>query len=754
MTESPPTSPQAAGDRQRSGKHAHAAKAHPPSDQKDASRHGHHRRHPSLSAKSPQRRPPQALRRTPNRLNVRTDPGGLGRRHAPSSVPDLTAAIAGSGVRNASSLSLLVETPVPAGDTHKDEQNPPLFKATFKGRVYAESDDVSHPARVDDPDTRADMSDANYSSSRHSGYGSSMIDSQQSSELQDIDKYDQQFPPLRRTMRQPSPTFVRMREHAIVEQLQRIESPVPLQQRAEGPGNDDTDAVTTSESDPEDTRTILWKRLSEQRRKARRVRESMRQKHNELQTLQRDKSKADNALIGLLRSLIVLDDASALSELRSPNTLELFHEVQWHMAAYLDAEDQYGKLRKELDASETALENAERLFFSSWFDTRLLKPEAAALPPSSPRPDEQKQPVPYHLMGISGDRPIDLHPKYQELLDAVAERTLANEHHTELLGRWSVIIDNLERGVKIDLLNSEQQLQKLKLERNGFHRGEQYHSTELDKIQAKIESLRERVDHFQKTGDAWKNLRPESVAEEDYEFLCEFEDNEQRARDKVDQAEHKVVRLAQDCKAKGVMPQSAYYNEDYSIVYDIAQLPLSEAHTLDIQDEEVSEDEEEEPATTRFTGLLSTSRHLLFQDQPLTIEQAWAKAQELPREEPETARIIEDLRKEHGISRVLSQFENRFDYVNRWLLHRLRITPLEIRLLYSIFSTLLRVIDVRRWQNDVLYWWPRDGMDSPTNQRSASVSAPAAYYQSRPVSLQSVEDLVADNPPSPVSPFR
>lgn len=48
--------------------------------------------------------------------------------------------------------------------------------------------------------------------------------------------------------------------------------------------------------------------------------------------------------------------------------------------------------------------------------------------------------------------------------------------------------------------------------------------------------------------------------------------------------------------------------------------------------------------------------------------------------------------------------------VNKWLLHQLRISPMSVLLLRSVFgSSRLRIRDYWRWQRDVMYYWWRDG---------------------------------------------
>ncbi len=72
--------------------------------------------------------------------------------------------------------------------------------------------------------------------------------------------------------------------------------------------------------------------------------------------------------------------------------------------------------------------------------------------------------------------------------------------------------------------------------------------------------------------------------------------------------------------------------------------------------------------------------------------------------------MIERAIKEFGIANLLSEAraEDKVDYINRWLLQNLRASPLEVRVLLSSWPASLRIINLRRWQEDVLYFWTRD----------------------------------------------
>jgi nuclear transport factor 2 (NTF2) superfamily protein len=100
--------------------------------------------------------------------------------------------------------------------------------------------------------------------------------------------------------------------------------------------------------------------------------------------------------------------------------------------------------------------------------------------------------------------------------------------------------------------------------------------------------------------------------------------------------------------------------------------------------------------------------------------------------------------KEYGISTLVleSAADNKSDYINRWLLHRLRISPLEVELLYTIFSATLKVKNARRWQEDVLYYWSRDGANKPKEEYDGLVTTRDALIIDDPVASENLNSAL------------
>src|SRR5690606_20542481 len=91
--------------------------------------------------------------------------------------------------------------------------------------------------------------------------------------------------------------------------------------------------------------------------------------------------------------------------------------------------------------------------------------------------------------------------------------------------------------------------------------------------------------------------------------------------------------------------------------------------------------------------------------------------------------------------------ENKADYINQWLIHRLRTSPLEAEQLLAICEGTFRVVNLRRWQEEVLYYWRLD---------EAAVS-PAGWASSggereREPERGETKDKDGQQPPAPLPP--
>ncbi|KIH88619.1 hypothetical protein SPBR_07919 [Sporothrix brasiliensis 5110] len=147
------------------------------------------------------------------------------------------------------------------------------------------------------------------------------------------------------------------------------------------------------------------------------------------------------------------------------------------------------------------------------------------------------------------------------------------------------------------------------------------------------------------------------------------------------------------------------------------------------------------PVTTSFPVLV-TDPLLAIKQYPLAPKDAIRKVIALPEDDPKRRLLLDDYVKEYGILSSLSRFEsgNKADFVNRWLLQSLRMSPMAAVLLYTEFSGILRVINIGQWQNDVVHFWAHDGTNVPEPYFGGPVTEPLSSCSSTTSSSFIVEN--------------
>ena len=103
-------------------------------------------------------------------------------------------------------------------------------------------------------------------------------------------------------------------------------------------------------------------------------------------------------------------------------------------------------------------------------------------------------------------------------------------------------------------------------------------------------------------------------------------------------------------------------------------------------------------------------------------------ATSLPPSFPARQKFIDDAARETTIHSLIQDADpqNKSDYINRWLLHKLRLSALEAIILYSTFRMRLKIRDLDRWQQDVLEVWTLDqAANLPMQQFQAVSEAPS-----------------------------
>ncbi|GKT66712.1 hypothetical protein ColTof4_04202 [Colletotrichum tofieldiae] len=389
----------------------------------------------------------------------------------------------------------------------------------------------------------------------------------------------------------------------------------------------------------------LWTQMKERRQRLNSLKEDMATKRKALQELRRKKDEADNTFMHMLRPILVRG-RRGLPGTSNELLDKRFAEMQSLRTEYHWLESGYEGHEFTLDEEEVELIKIETRFFS------LLAAGSGRNIRSAPHTDESEDGeaeestvMPYELTGISRNGPTD------------------DAHPL-----WEDLVSAVG-----DLSNAREEYEDLLL----------YHSQYTYSMDVKRSA----------------GLAP-SV--EEVEFMDEFPGEEREKREYVDRLTEEVGRLKQICKRKGAMKKHPSFKIAYALDPSIGEDlslggPGPELGTL---------------AHWQFPELLSHPDHVL-RPEPLTALDELKRAAKLPADSPVRELQLCAAQKEYGISRLISEFkgEDKSDFITRWLLHQLRTSPLAVELLYSTFiqTIRLKIGNFRRWQQDVLFHWWRDG---------------------------------------------
>lgn len=279
------------------------------------------------------------------------------------------------------------------------------------------------------------------------------------------------------------------------------------------------------------------------------------------------------------------------------------------------------------------------------------------------------------LRGITGDRPEAIHPLYEKLRAAFGELQLARE-----------LLANTR--MKREVLHSRKN-QPL--------------------MEGSLDLLESYGDVGKKKALELRNLA--LMTEKDIEQLRDYDALEEGAKQDIKLYTEEVRMLQQECREKGVLPSSSYFHQEGfgldSFYWE--EIPLAPS-PFSIDDESAT------LAHPVFPLLLSNPTHLLH-GFPRTTRQFLKVALPLSPNAPFKAKRVEDAAREANMHSLLSTAESndKSEYINRWLLHKLHHSAMEAELLWSTFRSRLKILDINRWQRDVLRFWWHDGPLEPAS---------------------------------------
>lgn len=200
-------------------------------------------------------------------------------------------------------------------------------------------------------------------------------------------------------------------------------------------------------------------------------------------------------------------------------------------------------------------------------------------------------------------------------------------------------------------------------------------------------------------------LGEEALSDDDRDFLRKHDEFQQEAAKEVARLETIAEKLEEVCRTADTIPsysplqEKGYWRAPY--------------HADDIDLEKDLPNEEAEAKTIRtlahpvYPHLLSNPKHLLQDPFPRTAKNNLRMASSLPPVVKRRKDFVEEAEKELEIESLLSSArdDDKDDFINRWLLQKLRLSPMEAEVLLGTFRSFLDVLDRNAWQHDVLSFW-------------------------------------------------
>lgn len=402
---------------------------------------------------------------------------------------------------------------------------------------------------------------------------------------------------------------------------------------------------------------IRWRNLEAKSSEVRELRASILRLRRKAQRRRLRKDAADNIFMSFLRPLIVRGAPTNALTTSHARLRELFDRMQSARDKCQDVETTLESLEEELGHAEGQLDSAEQSLINE------LRPGAETTngrKPPQPLSRSSPSTLPPLLLGIGAEQPKDFHPLYKKFMSAVGYLQLAEEHHQDSLFRK----------------------QSIEREQDHLRLAQDYRPIDDNSINRQLET-------------------------QDLKFLRDFDLHMRENLQETDRLREEVEQLRQMCRNRGVFPKHAPLREAYRFERDLDDdLPLNPGP---------SEDKEGGPLfTSRFAVLLYSPNHLI-EDPPITAKAALKRAVSLKDGDPlypSKTQVFASAAKEFLIEHLVqdSNESDKTDFINRWLLHRLRTSTVEIELLYSLFvsASSLHILNLEQWQQDVLFYWTRD----------------------------------------------
>ncbi|KAI1205950.1 uncharacterized protein F4807DRAFT_441088 [Annulohypoxylon truncatum] len=412
--------------------------------------------------------------------------------------------------------------------------------------------------------------------------------------------------------------------------------------------------------------TTHFSRLRDRRTNLREIFNGVQLKRTQVQEMRHVKDDATLAFMTAVQGL--LPD--------NPGLDKFFKDMRDAQLRCQEAEQRFDDMLDELQHGEVELELEEQRFYTAAAVIDSTAPDDESDDDNCSQVSDNSM-----LRGITGDRPEDIHPLFEGLREASRNIQLARE----LLVNTQMKRKALSAG-KSHLLSPD--------------------SIEL--LESYGEAGKKRALELKRLG---------VMSQDDIEMLQDYDNLEQRALFDIDRYTKEAVRLENECREKRVMPKNTPFQQEgfgFNPVYS------DEIRLGDELFDRPSKGQSKTLAHPMFPKLLSNPTYLL-EEFPQTAQQSLRQAISLPQHLPTRQKHIENAAREVNIHSLLKEAGDRGGdkrgYINRWLLHKLHLSSMEAELLWSTFHSRLKVLNVDRWQQDVLHlWWKDQAANLPPAQ--------------------------------------
>ncbi|KAI0157330.1 hypothetical protein GGR57DRAFT_63698 [Xylariaceae sp. FL1272] len=343
---------------------------------------------------------------------------------------------------------------------------------------------------------------------------------------------------------------------------------------------------------------------------------------------------------------------------------QLYDQLGAARQYYEEAELRFDEVIGDLQRDYEGMESEHRKFYNA-----AIWAQDVSFADDSVDSDNESEEC-FALRGISGDRPEIIHPLYGDLRTAFGELQLAKELLANTQMKREALLIRKSQPVGDDGVNF--------------------------------------LEHYSHRSGPLELVHRADMTQADHEQLQEYANLEQTALRDIELYTQKVTELRTECKARDVLPHDSIFQGDD---LDFSNLNRDE---IRLAAGPFDSNECDTLAHPVFPLLLTNPAHLL-EVSPQTALQSLKTAISLPSAAPSRQKRIAEAAREANIHSLLSRTkaEDKTDYINRWLLHKLHESAMEAELLWTTFRSRLKILDIERWQRDVLQFWWRDELFDP-----------------------------------------